>query len=73
MDNTNSSILLTKISSLPDELKEEVIDFVDFLLAKTKNKAKESRPGPKFGSAKGMFTIMPDFDEPLEEFKEYME
>lgn len=27
---------------------------------------------PGFGSAKGMFEMMADFDEPLEEFKEYM-
>jgi len=27
----------------------------------------------KAGSAKGMFWISEDFDEPLEEFKEYME
>jgi hypothetical protein len=30
------------------------------------------QPNPRFGSMKGMFTIMPDFDEPLEDFKEYM-
>jgi antitoxin (DNA-binding transcriptional repressor) of toxin-antitoxin stability system len=28
---------------------------------------------PKFGSAKGMIKISDDFDEPLEELKEYME
>ncbi|MBD2255490.1 type II toxin-antitoxin system Phd/YefM family antitoxin [Nostoc parmelioides] len=28
------------------------------------------RPG--FGSAKGLITISDDFDEPLEDFKEYM-
>jgi prevent-host-death family protein len=28
---------------------------------------------PQFGSAKGLVTISDDFDEPLEEFKEYME
>jgi hypothetical protein len=27
---------------------------------------------PRFGSAKGMVTIPDDFDEPLEDFKEYM-
>ncbi|UKO95982.1 type II toxin-antitoxin system Phd/YefM family antitoxin [Nostoc sp. UHCC 0870] len=27
----------------------------------------------KFGSAKGIVTISDDFDEPLEDFKEYME
>ncbi|MEH2456457.1 type II toxin-antitoxin system Phd/YefM family antitoxin [Nostoc sp.] len=28
---------------------------------------------PQFGSAKGLVTIPDDFDEPLEDFKEYME
>lgn len=28
---------------------------------------------PTFGSAKGLVTIADDFDEPLEDFKEYME
>ena len=28
--------------------------------------------GPKAGSAKGKVTIAPDFDEPLEEFSEYI-
>ena len=27
----------------------------------------------QFGSAKGLITMAPDFDEPLEDFKEYME
>jgi antitoxin (DNA-binding transcriptional repressor) of toxin-antitoxin stability system len=26
----------------------------------------------QFGSAKGMISMAPDFDEPLEDFKEYM-
>jgi hypothetical protein len=30
------------------------------------------KPQRLFGSAKGQMTIMPDFDEPLEEFKGYM-
>ncbi|MEW6738157.1 MAG: type II toxin-antitoxin system Phd/YefM family antitoxin [Acidobacteriota bacterium] len=33
----------------------------------------QSKPQPQFGSAKGMITMSDDFDEPLEEFKEYME
>ncbi len=27
---------------------------------------------PQFGSAKGLITMSDDFDEPLEDFKEYM-
>jgi len=29
-------------------------------------------PYPKFGSAKGLIEMTADFDEPLEEFQEYM-
>jgi len=32
----------------------------------------ENKIAPKAGSAKGMLTIADDFDEPLEEFREYM-
>lgn len=62
--------LLEKIASLPEELKHEVADFVDFLL----NKTKEELPVKQrqFGYAKGMFVMKPDFDEPLEDFKDYM-
>ncbi len=28
---------------------------------------------PQFGSAKGLITMSEDFDEPLDEFEEYME
>ena len=34
----------------------------------------KSRPRPRFGSGKGLILYMaPDFDEPLEDFKEYMD
>lgn len=32
-----------------------------------------AKPYPKFGSAKGLVEIADDFDEPLEDFQEYME
>jgi antitoxin (DNA-binding transcriptional repressor) of toxin-antitoxin stability system len=31
-----------------------------------------ARPRPQFGSAKGLITMADDFDEPLEDFAEYM-
>lgn len=31
-----------------------------------------ARPRPQFGSAKGLISISDDFDEPLEDFAEYM-
>lgn len=30
------------------------------------------KPRPQFGSAQGLITMADDFDEPLEDFKEYM-
>jgi antitoxin (DNA-binding transcriptional repressor) of toxin-antitoxin stability system len=31
-----------------------------------------AKPRPQFGSAKGLITMSDDFDEPLEDFAEYM-
>ena len=59
--------------SLGTQMKSEVSDFIDFLLTKAKkNKETSHKPSPKFGSGKGMFIIGPDFDEPLDDFKDYM-
>jgi hypothetical protein len=57
-----------KIALLPDELKKEVDDFVDFLLAKKNNKAKKRKPG----LAKGLIRMKDDFDKPLKDFNDYM-
>jgi hypothetical protein len=64
------SILLDKVSELPENLKSEVFDFVEFLLHKYNNLSDTGKP--TFGSGKGMFVMKPDFDESLEDFKEYM-
>lgn len=70
MDNL---ALYSKLSSLPEKMKSEVADFIDFLLSKSKSEQKKRHTGKaQFGSGKGMFTITPDFDDPLEDFKEYM-
>jgi len=63
--------LLSKVAQLPSNLKEEVSDFVDFLIEKhhIKNSEKEKL---KFGMMKGTLTMRDDFEEPLEHFKEYM-
>jgi len=54
---------------LPDNLKQEVADFISFLSSKSNTKVKKQRV---FGAAKGMFITSPDFDEPLDDFKDYM-
>jgi hypothetical protein len=62
--------LYTKLSYLPADLKSEVNDFIDFLLSKRKKEIKKKMP--KFGCANGQIYISPDFDDPLDDFKEYM-
>jgi hypothetical protein len=66
---TNIS-LYTKISLLPEHLKAEVNDFIDFLISKKESDRKGKR---KAGFFKGKIEMSPDFDEPLDDFKEYME
>jgi hypothetical protein len=65
----NSLSIYTKLEILPANLKQEVSDFVDFLLEKSTSKQKKAIP--QFGSARGKIKMSPDFDEPLEDFKEY--
>lgn len=67
MDNVS---LYNKINSLPENLKKEVQEFVEFLQTKTK---KDSRKSPRaFGSLKGKIQMAEDFDAPIEDFKDYM-
>lgn len=62
--------IYTKLESLPANLKQEVSDFIDFLIQKSEMQKKENHP--QFGSAKGKIKMAPDFDAPLDDFKEYM-
>jgi len=65
-----ASQLYTKIYTLQPALLNEVNDFIDFL--KSKQKVKPKLKERKFGCAKGQIIMHPDFDEPLEDFKDYM-
>jgi hypothetical protein len=65
-------LLYSKINNLPLNLKKEVIDFIDFLQSKHENKKSKKKKPRIFGYAKDSITLKPNFDEPLEEFKEYM-
>lgn len=65
--------IYTKFNVLPDNLKNQVMNFIDSLLERIPKNKKAGKPKtPKFGSCIGMFEMSPDFDEPLEDFKDYM-
>lgn len=66
--------LIKKIHTLPESLKQEVLHFVQFLKQKqnVENETEKPRKKRKAGSAKGKYVMADDFDEPLEDFAEYM-
>lgn len=64
-------VILKELNLLPETLKLEVLDFIGYLKNKRKKEAFVDKKRPVFGSAKGTFIMSPDFDEPLEDFKEY--
>ncbi|MCK5719661.1 MAG: DUF2281 domain-containing protein [Thiomargarita sp.] len=65
-------LVLSQFYQLPEYLKEEVLHYITFLI---KEHASQQDIKPKkriFGSAKGKYQLAPDFDAPLDDFKEYM-
>jgi len=65
---TNTS-LYNKISTLPLPIQNEIVDYMEFLIQKHKNK--NAKIHPKAGCMQGVFKMSSDFNEPLEDFKEY--
>ena len=65
-----------KLETLPESLVKEVEDFIDFLKTKHGKKTGRSRPREKsrglYGAAEGLFIIPKDFNEPLDDLKDYM-
>jgi len=67
----NNLTLYTKINTLPDTIKTEILDYMEYLIQKYKEK--KIKKHPKAGCMKGIFKMKEGFDEPLDDFKEYME
>jgi len=67
MDNLH---LYSKISVLPENLKKEVEEFIEKIQERS-NKSNEASERV-FGSLKGKIKMADDFDDPIDDFKEYM-
>ncbi len=63
--------LFVKLTSLPADLRKELVDFMESLLRR--KKPEDRKKGGIPGLAKGRIIIADDFDAPLEDFKPYME
>jgi hypothetical protein len=71
--------LLEKLEALPESLQTEVLHYIEFLserYADAEPQGIQEQPKKRrlFGSMKGTFVLpLPDnFDEPLDDFEEYM-
>ncbi len=64
---------LAQVKQLPDSDQDAVaVRFLQTLAEYEREKQQTaSKPRPQFGSAKGLGYMREDFEEPLEEFKEY--
>ena len=69
-----------KIEKIAPEYQGELVQFIDFLLFKqnvvsprsSSSLATDCKPRRHAGGLPGAFHMAEDFDEPLEEFAEYM-
>jgi hypothetical protein len=69
----SSSQLTEEIASLPPHLQNEVKEFITALKAKIQSQSEPQLLKRQFGAGKGFFKMSDDFDEPLEDFEEYMQ
>jgi hypothetical protein len=66
---TNTT-LYSKISTLPKPIQNEILDYMEFLIQRHKPQKKQIHP--KAGCMQGVFQMRYDFNEPLDDFNEYM-
>jgi len=64
-------LILSQLYQLPEHLKKEVLHYIAFLTKEYVNQTQKPKKRT-FGSAKGKYQLTPDFDAPLDDFKEYM-
>ncbi|KPA17472.1 hypothetical protein MHK_002313 [Candidatus Magnetomorum sp. HK-1] len=67
--------IIYQLCLLPENLKLEVSHYIAFLIKKNSDnvqKTHKEKNSRVFGSAKGKYKLSPDFNAPLDEFKEYM-
>jgi Protein of unknown function (DUF2281) len=70
-------VILERLEKLPESLQTEVLHYIEFLIEKYAQKSHQEQPTKKrrvAGTMQGMFVLpLPDdFDDPLEDMKEYM-
>ncbi|PSB21920.1 DUF2281 domain-containing protein [Phormidesmis priestleyi ULC007] len=68
-------VILEKLESLPESLQVKVLHYIDSLIEEQKQTSEQESDPKKYrvaGSMEGMIIVADDFDEPLEDLKDYM-
>ena len=71
-------VILERLAELPETLQTEVLHYIEFLIEKHAKNSTQELPKKKHrvaGTMQGMLVLplTDDFDEQLEDMKEYME
>ncbi len=67
--------LIATLNKLSPDLQSEILHYAEYLASRQTDKQQPELPPKKYrqaGAMKGMFTMSDDFDEPLEDLKDYM-
>ena len=72
LSTMSSADLFVKLNSLPEDLRKQVLDYIEFLLTR-KQQPEPPKKKRVSGLMKGQIHMADDFDAPLDDFKEYME
>ncbi len=65
--------LFLKISSLPEDVRKQVTEDIDRLMARYKQEPQPQKEKRKLGGLQGKVWIADDFDAPLDDMKDHME
>lgn len=67
--------ILNNVEKLPESVKQSVLDYTDFLVNRYAADADSTSKAPQRGGLgiwQGQIWMSDDFDEPLEDLKDYM-
>jgi len=66
--------ILKNVEKLPESVKQAVLDYTEFLVNRYEEEAAKTEKAPRGGLGiwKGKIWMSDDFDEPLEDLKDYM-
>ncbi|MEG4226943.1 DUF2281 domain-containing protein [Microcoleus sp. N9_B2] len=67
-------VILEKLAELPESLQTEVLHYIEYLIEKQAKNLSQEKPTKRGGLGiwKDKIWMSDDFDEPLEDLKDYM-